>query len=137
MTEFVYRMTFACPVAYMNEANDLFMWIGYSGAERSTFFIKDDVDGNNDPWEDELGNKYAIARGRFKAEFADRLQADLTAYPIPPWCYDDQGTLLIDTDAAMIAQEALTLTNPTPGPLSIDEILQQAEPTKLYVEVTR
>ena len=92
------RITIACPVAMMDDANQLAAALGFSMADAETFR------GNG--WQDSVGNLYAAASGEVSEAWLTIAQEPLTR---PAWDTDDQ----IDMVAAERAQAvAVVLVEP-------------------------
>lgn len=102
-TEFTLGATYACPLDMIDAGNELMYLIGYGPGDRKTFFVRKAEDGTDDPWLDADGNPFAVANGRYKQEWVNRLAADLDTYPVPEWAED------VDLALAKAAQKELQL----------------------------
>jgi hypothetical protein len=91
----VLRITAACPVALMDDANHLAMCLAFSEADGNTCA--------NPQWQDADGNLYAAASWEAREEWIAVAQGPLTR---PEW---DVGGI-IDMDAANRAQAALVFS---------------------------
>jgi hypothetical protein len=95
------RVTAACPVALISDANHLAMALAYGPADGETY--------RNPQWQDADGNLYAAASFEARPEWIGMAQAPLVR---PDW---DTGEI-IDMDAAARAQAALVFAlEPTPA----------------------
>lgn len=100
------RLTIACPVALIDDANQLAAALGESMGDAQTF--------RGDGWQDAGGNRYAAASGEVSEAWLATVQDTLTR---PAWDVDEQ----IDMDAAARAQAAMvfwTAADETPAPLA-------------------
>lgn len=137
MTDFIYGTEIACPLSLVNEANDLWMWArGYGPGDQETFKVRTDDAGNPDPYLDDNGNPYAVITSRWKKETLAVIASDLTKLPIPDYCYDVDGKLLIDPQAAQLAQDSLALINEDNSQADIVDLISQAGPGYIFVGIT-
>lgn len=88
------RVTIACPVALISDANHLAAALGQSLADSQTF--------RGDGWQDAAGNRYAVASGEMSEARLAMLRASLTR---PAW---DTGKG-VSMAAAARAQTAVVL----------------------------
>lgn len=88
------RITIACPVALIDDANHLAAALGESLADAQTF--------RGDGWQDAAGNRYAVASGEVSEARLDAMRASLTR---PAW---DTGKG-VNMVAAALAQTTVML----------------------------
>jgi hypothetical protein len=94
------RLTFVCPAAYVEAANDLAMVLGYSDADALTY--------EKPSWVDASGNLYSCASTLVFGAFVSNALSPLVR---PAW---DVFPYKIDMDAATSMQSRIVLADFTP-----------------------
>jgi hypothetical protein len=105
-TEYIQKVTIAAPVAHIEDANQLALYLGESSADDQTFTTAS--------YQDAYGNLYAVCSTVAKPIFAQMAGQPLKAHPYAPE---------VDLVAAKRAQVMLRINDSTASPNVIAVIL--------------